>query len=151
MSSGERRVVVVPCSGIGKTFGSVAREAGYELCEELRPGMTRIVALSTLVLGEAEAREQVRRNPTIAIDGCKLSCAAKLVKHCGGIVVHEVAVLDCYRRHKELKPDGIAELDDAGKALARVLAEELAPVVDELRRAEPEQAEAEGPGGGEHA
>ena len=43
-----------------------------------------------------------------------------------------MAVQDVYRRHKELKPDGIAELNEAGKQLARVMAEEIAAVVDDL-------------------
>ena len=34
-------VVVIPCSGIGKPFGTVSREAAYELCENLRPGRHR--------------------------------------------------------------------------------------------------------------
>ncbi len=132
MSEIERRVVVVPCSGIGKAFGSVAREAGYELCDDLRPNTTWIVALSKLVLGDDEARARVRQCPAITIDGCKLACAAKLVNQSGGTVVREVAVLESYRRHKELKPDGIAELNSEGKQLARIMAEELARVVDEL-------------------
>ncbi len=132
MSEIERRVVVVPCSGIGKAFGSVAREAGYELCDDLRPNTTRLVALSKLVLGDDEARARVRQCPAITIDGCKLACAAKLVNQSGGTVVREVAVLESYRRHKELKPDGIAELNSEGKQLARIMAEELARVVDEL-------------------
>ena len=40
-----KRVVVVPCSGIGKTYGTVGREAAYELVEELRPENAEIVAL----------------------------------------------------------------------------------------------------------
>ena len=92
------------------------REAGYELCDELRPNTTRLVALSKLVLGDEEARERVRQCPAITIDGCKLMCAAKLVKHSGGTIAREVAVLDVYRQHKELKPDGIAELNAAGQA-----------------------------------
>ncbi len=135
MSEGEWPVVVVPCSGIGKAFGTVAREVGYELCDELRPDTTRLVALSKLVLGDEEARRFVRECPTITIDGCKLACAAKLVKHSGGDVGHEVAVLDSYRRHTELKPEGIAELNPQGKRLARLMAEEIAPIVDDLRKA----------------
>jgi uncharacterized metal-binding protein len=137
------QVVIVPCSGIGKSFGSVAREAGYELCDALRPNTTRLVALSKLVLGDEQARERVRRFPAITIDGCKLMCAAKLVKHNGGTVAREVAVLDAYRQHKELKPDGIAELNVEGKQLARVMAEEIAEVVDGLGR--------DASGGGDHA
>jgi uncharacterized metal-binding protein len=131
MNDGKRKVIIVPCSGIGKSFGSVAREAGYELCDELRPETTQLVALSKLVLGEEQAREQVRQSPAITIDGCKLMCAAKLVQHSGG-QAREVAVQDVYRRHKDLKPDGIAELNAAGKQLARVMAEEIAAVVDDL-------------------
>jgi uncharacterized metal-binding protein len=134
MKNGKPKVVVVPCSGIGKPLGSVAREAGYDLCEDLRPEATRLVALSKLVLGEEKACEDVRQSPAITIDGCKLMCAATLVKHSGGKVARSVTVLDVYRRHKDLKAEGIAELNAAGKQLARVLAEEIAETVDQIRK-----------------
>ncbi len=123
-------VVVVPCSGIGKAFGTVSREAAYEVCDELRPGTSRLLALSKLVLGEEEARERVRTSATITIDGCKLMCAAKLVEQSGGTILRRVAVLDVYREHKDLKPEGIAELNAPGKQLARVIAEEIATIID---------------------
>jgi uncharacterized metal-binding protein len=132
MTKGGQRVVVVPCSGIGKPLGSVSREAAYELCETLRPGDTQLLALSKLVLGDATARKAVARSPCVAIDGCQLRCASKMVKQSGGTTTHTVAVLDVFRRHKGLKPEGIAELNDAGLKLARVLAEELAGTVDAL-------------------
>ena len=55
-----------------------------------------------------------------------------MVRQSGGTVAQEVAVLDVYRRHKDLKPEGIAELNQAGVRLARVLAEEVTEKVDEL-------------------
>ncbi len=118
-------MIVVPCSGIGKPFGTVSREAAYELCETLLPQQTRLLALAKLVLGEETARHAVRNNPVTTIDGCKQACATKMVKESGGIVTHEIAVLDVFRRHKDLKPEGIAELNEAGRKLARVLAEEV--------------------------
>jgi uncharacterized metal-binding protein len=130
MSGAKEMVVVVPCSGIGKPFGSVSREAAYDLCEDLRPGSTRLVALAKLVLGEAGARELVAKHPAVTIDGCKQMCAAKMVRESGGTVAREVAVLDVFRRHKDLKPEGIAELNEAGMKLARVLAEEVAESLD---------------------
>jgi uncharacterized metal-binding protein len=123
-------VVVVPCSGIGKPFGTVSREAAYDLCEELRPENTRLVALAKLVLGEPGARDLVAKHAAVTIDGCKQMCAAKMVKQSGGKVVREVAVLDVFRRHKDLKPEGIAELNEAGRKLARVLAQEVAASLD---------------------
>lgn len=132
MNGDKRSVVVVPCSGIGKSLGSVTREAAYELCDNLRSGDTRLVALSKLVLGDEEARERVCTSPTITIDGCKQMCAAKLVKHNGGTVAREVAVFEAFRNHKNLKPEGIAELNAEGKQLARVIAEEIAEQLDAI-------------------
>lgn len=126
----DRVVVVVPCSGIGKAFGTVSREAAYDVCDELRPRATRLLALSKLVLGDEEARERVRTRGTITIDGCKLMCAATLVEQSGGTILRRVAVLDAYREHKDLKPEGIAELNEAGRQLARVIAEEIVTTVD---------------------
>jgi hypothetical protein len=68
-----QKVVIVPCSGIGKTYGTVSREAAYEVIEELRPETSQSVALSRLVLGEENARAAVAANPAITIDGCKLA------------------------------------------------------------------------------
>ncbi len=81
----ERRLVaVIPCSGIGKPFGTVSREVAYELCDKLRPADTTLVALSKLVLGEQDAQMRIRTHPAVTIDGCKLMCASKLVKLSGG-------------------------------------------------------------------
>ena len=135
MSGTNKKVTVVPCSGIGKSFGTVAREAGYDLVEDIRPKQTRLVALSKLVLGDKEAKDIIATHPAITIDGCKLNCAAKMVRESGGRIAKEVAVQEVFRRHKALKPEGIAELNPAGQALARALAEELTPLVDALTSA----------------
>ncbi|HEY4721245.1 MAG TPA: hypothetical protein VII92_05330, partial [Anaerolineae bacterium] len=42
------------------------------------------------------------------------------------------AVLDVYRRYKQFKPQGIAELNEGGQQLAHALAEEIAQAVDAL-------------------
>jgi uncharacterized metal-binding protein len=130
--SQNRKVVIVPCSGIGKTYGTVSREAAYEVIEELRPEQTRLVALSLLVLGDDDSRQAVAHNATIAIDGCKLACASKMVEESGGRVAKEYAVLDVYRRYRQFKPRGIAELNEGGLQLAQALAEEVAASVDDL-------------------
>lgn len=132
-----RKVAVIPCSGIGKALGSVTREAAYHLCEDLRPDRTDLVALSKLVLGEELARERVRNNPAVTIDGCQQMCAAKLVRLSGGNIAREVAVFEAFRRYKDLKPEGIAELNEPGKQLARALAAEIAADVDQLAEGGP--------------
>ncbi len=128
----DRRVVIVPCSGIGKTYGSVSREAAYQVTEDMRPVQAQLVALSLLVLGDADARAAVSGNQAVTIDGCKLACATKMVKENGGTVVQDFAVLDVYRRYREFKLQGIAQLNEGGQKLAHALAEEIATVVDTL-------------------
>ena len=128
----KRMVIIVPCSGIGKTYGTVSREAAYNVTEDLRPEDTRLVSLSKLVLGDEETRFEVAGNPAITIDGCKLACATKMVQESGGEIAREYAVLEVYRRYKQFKPQGIAELNAGGVQLAQALANEIAQVVDEL-------------------
>ncbi len=132
MTAKTRKVIIVPCSGIGKPYGTVSREAAYDITEDLRPGQTKLVPLALLVLGDEASRTVVAECPAVTIDGCKLACAAKMVQQSGGTITQEFAVLDVYRRHKDLKPQGIAELNEAGQKLARVLAEEVVRVVDDL-------------------
>jgi len=134
------RVCIVPCSGIGKTYGSVTREAAYVVAEELRPESTEIVPLSLLVLGDEAAQEAVRHAQVITLDGCKLACASVNVRQAGGAVAREYAVLDFYRQHRNLKPGGIAELNESGLALAQALAEEVAAASDVLRGEEASHA-----------
>ncbi|MFN2175109.1 MAG: putative zinc-binding protein [Anaerolineales bacterium] len=128
----QNRVMVVPCSGIGKTYGSVSREAAYEVVENVRPARTQLVPLSLLVLGDENSRVSIAQNPAITIDGCKLACATKMVEESGGTVARDFAVLDVYRKHREFKPKGIAKLNEGGVKLASVIANEIAEVVDSL-------------------
>jgi uncharacterized metal-binding protein len=128
----QKKIVIVPCSGIGKTYGSVSREAAYVVTEDIRPDETKLVALSMLVLGDESARATVAAHPAVTIDGCKLACATKMVQESGGTVAQDFAVLDVYRRYKQFKPQGIAELNAGGLQLAEALAAEIATVVDNL-------------------
>jgi uncharacterized metal-binding protein len=138
--SRRRKVVIVPCSGIGKTYGTVSREAAYEVTEDMRPADTQLVALSLLVLGDEDTRAAVAGNPAVTIDGCKLACATKMVEKSGGTVAQDLAVLDAYRRHRQFRPKGIAKLNEGGQKLAHVLAEEVAAVVDDISRDRGEDA-----------
>ncbi|MFB3922314.1 MAG: putative zinc-binding protein [Terriglobia bacterium] len=128
----KEKVLIVPCSGIGKSYGTVAREGAYLVTEDLCRERTNLVPLAMLVLAGDKARSTMAGAKAITIDGCKLTCAAKVVAESGGTVAHAVDVPDVFRRHRDFKPSGIAELDEKGHKLARALAEEVRTLVDGL-------------------
>lgn len=132
MSDQSRKVAVFACSGIGKPLGSVAREIGYELTERVRPGSTVLTCLALLVISDPDALKFIKENPVIAIDGCVLACARKCIESHGAPEVRAYQAMDFFKRHSDLKPEGIDELNEAGKKLAAIAADELTGVVDEL-------------------
>jgi uncharacterized metal-binding protein len=132
MSGPRRKIPVVACSGIGKSLGAAAREAAYVLTEDLRPEKTKVVALSLLVMGDEEARREVEGGEAVAIDGCKLECAAKSLASAGASRVSKIAIFDVVRRHRGLKPEGVCDLNEDGLKLARAAADEAVAIVDDL-------------------
>ena len=40
---------------------------------------------------------------------------------------------DVFRRYRDLKPNGIGELNEAGNQLAQALAEEVAVLIDQMK------------------
>ena len=72
-----KAVQIVPCSGLGKSYGTVAREAAFEVTERLRQGASALMPLSLLVMGDDDARSLVAESHAIAIDGF-LFCSGQL-------------------------------------------------------------------------
>lgn len=130
MSKIVKKIAIVPCSGIGKSYGTVSRIAAYQVTEDDRPERTRLVPLALLVMGDEESEKIVAEYPAITIDGCMQACATKMVQQSGGRVVRNFAVLEAFRRHHDLKPQGIAELNEDGEKLAVAVAREIDAVID---------------------
>jgi uncharacterized metal-binding protein len=131
-----RKVVVVPCSGIGKSLGTVGRVATYKVIERLKPEKTRTVCLALLTMGDADALKLVRENPCIAVDGCPAQCSKKNIEASMGKLAHNIVVTDVLRKNRSLKPDGVIELNDQGDKLAEIIAKALSEKVDEILRKE---------------
>ncbi len=139
MRSSSHKVAIVPCSGIGKPYGTVSRVAAYQVTEDDRPELTRLVPLALLVMGDEEYGRIVTESPAITIDGCPQACATKMVQQSGGRVAHECSVLGAVRSHRDLKPQGIAELNEDGEKLANALAQEINAMIDALTVAGPDK------------
>ncbi len=133
----ENPILVIPCSGIGKPFGTIGRDATFRVVDELRRGKADTNCLSLLVMGEEEATRQVRESRCIAVDGCPLECARKNVEIAGGKIAAHFRVMDLLRENKGLKPRRVTFLDEDGLRLAEMLAEKIASKVDELGGGQP--------------
>ena len=135
-STDDDKVLIIPCSGIGKAFGSVGREATYVVVDEMRPGETDTLCLSLLTLGDEEAKERVRGHPVITIDGCPKACAEVNVESAGGQSTANFKVVDTYREHRDLKVPSVVNLGEDGRKLSRLLAEKVAAAVDSIKTKE---------------
>ncbi len=133
-----RRIVVLPCSGIGKAYGEIGRQAVYELVEDLRPEEATTTCLARLVLDDPEAKALVGDNAVITVDGCTQDCARKCVESTGKKVDSSLRVIEAFKQNRGLKPQGILELGEPGFKLVHDLAQRLGEEVDCLRRKEKE-------------
>lgn len=128
----KKPILILPCSGIGKSFGSIARDATFRVCDELRPGKADTLCLSLLVMGDEEARNRVSSSRCIVIDGCPLACSSNNVERSAGNIVAEFKVMDLLRENRGLKPREVTFLDEDGEKLSKLLANRIAAKVDEL-------------------
>ncbi len=124
--------LIIPCSGIGKPFGTISRDATYRVIEDLKKGETDTICLSLLVVGDEDAKRQVKTHRCIAIDGCPNECAKKNLELADAKLVANFRVVDVLRTNRTLKPKEVTFLDKDGRNLSQIVAEKVASKVDEL-------------------
>jgi uncharacterized metal-binding protein len=127
-----RKVKVVPCSGIGKVYGLIAREAVLKTVFELCPEKSETVCLGYIVTGDKEVKEKIEGFDCITVDGCPKMCAAKNVSISGGIVVEEIKVLDTVKEHKGKKFGSPTHLNADGEAVISEIAGKIAKKINEI-------------------
>jgi uncharacterized metal-binding protein len=127
-----KKVKVVPCSGIGKVFGLMAREAVLKTVYELCPEKSETVCLAYIVTGDKEAKEKIEGFDCITVDGCPKLCASKNVSIAGGIVLEEMKVLDTVKEYKGKKFGSPTQLAADGEAVINKIAEKIAKKINEI-------------------
>jgi uncharacterized metal-binding protein len=110
--------VVIPCSGIGKAFGSVAREATYLLTDAEHPDTFMTICLPLLMTDDEESKRIVMETDVYTIDGCPKKCASLLVKHSGGNPIMEIMTPKVLAENKGHKPETVLDIGKGGKLLA---------------------------------
>src|SRR5512133_2210321 len=94
------KVKIIPCSGIGKVLGLIARESVLQVTTKLSPENTETVCLAHIVTGDDSAREKIEGRSCITVDGCPALCAAKSVEASGGVIKAKYRIVDEMRKHK---------------------------------------------------
>jgi uncharacterized metal-binding protein len=128
----DKKVKIVPCSGIGKVYGLMAREAVLKTVIELCPEKSETVCLAYIVTGDKEVKEKIEGSDCITVDGCPKMCASKNVSITGGIVIEEIKVLDTVKEHKGKKFGSPTELDADGEAVISEIAEKIAIIINRI-------------------
>lgn len=127
------KVKVIPCSGIGKVFGLMARETALTVTDRLCPDTAETVCLAHLVTGEEDALMKVQGLSCITVDGCAALCAAKSVEAAGGVLKQKCRVLDEMRNHKGKNAGTGTTLTDDGWQIVDEFAVKVAQQVNELQ------------------
>ena len=128
------KVKIIPCSGIGKVLGLIAREAALKVTGELLSETTESMCLAHIVTGDDEVIAKIEGQPCITIDGCAKCCAQKSVEAAGGNIRNKHRVIDFMKPHRgeehgtgtRLSEDGWRFADE----LAGVMADEAKAVME---------------------
>ena len=129
----EQKVYIIPCSGIGKVFGSISRETTYIVINELAKGKAELECLPLIVKGKKEVIEELKLNKVIVIDGCPLKCSFNNVMEQVGRVDAQFMTTDIVKENREFKPESsIIPIGENTKVLSQKLAEQVSKKVDEL-------------------
>ena len=127
------KVVIVPCSGIGKTYGSCSsRKAAYVVTEETRPEDTQQPGLRPCRKRRSGGASMVSNSRRHQGADAKAGARDENGQGKRRSVARDFAVLDVYRRYKQFKPQGISEGGQGGLQLAQAIAQEIAVVVDSV-------------------
>ena len=128
-----KKVYIIPCSGVGKVYGSICRQAAYKVVNELKPESTAIECLPLIVKGKQEVVDELRKNKVITLDGCTAMCAYYDVQKVIDEPDAHFLSTSTIKGNREIKPEKtIYPLGENAKKLMEIFAEEVAEKVGEL-------------------
>jgi uncharacterized metal-binding protein len=128
-----KKVVIIPCSGIGKPIGTVSRETAYEVMR-LRPDIAQTVCLASLTSGDEENIKKVNDNFVITLDGCAKYCAQKNTQACGKEPDKSYVMLKFAAQNPDKKPESIIDVGKGGRGLVKIISEKIISDIDEIKQ-----------------
>jgi uncharacterized metal-binding protein len=126
------KIKVIPCSGIGKVFGLMARETALQVTNRFSPDTTETACLAHVVMGDDVGKKKVEGCNCITIDGCPKLCSAKSVEFAGGILKAQYRIVDEMRNHKGKNAGTGTALTEDGWKIVDEFAEKISEKVNEI-------------------
>ncbi len=141
MKMDQKKIIVLPCSGIGKALGTLTRWTAFELVENFRPETTRLFCLARLVVPDEEAKEILATHQFIAIDGCPKNCGTKNCERNAGTILKSYSIAQYFRKNRDLKFNRKNVIDPGknGEEFARRCAASIAEDLDNLLQNTPKE------------
>jgi uncharacterized metal-binding protein len=133
MSETKDKHIIIPCSGIGKAVGTVARRAAYIVTDETLRNKAVTMCLPLLTIEDSEAIEKIRSSPCITIEGCIAECARKNVEYHKGQLKADINVLDVLKQNNRLKPGTVLDIGPDGEKLAKKVAEKIINAIEDSK------------------
>lgn len=130
------KVKVVACSGVGKVYGLLAREAAVKAAKEHENA--ELLCLAYIVTGDEEIKNEIAGQPMIAIDGCPKCCAGKSASIEGGDLRQQFFSVDMAKEFRGVDAGTATKLTNDGWMMVDVLAKRMSEKIDEITEEVPQ-------------
>ena len=128
------RIAILPCTGVGQTVGTIARQAAYRVCDDMRPQDTVLVCLPALVKGIQEDIDMIQSCPVIVIEGCGDCCASYALQLRGGKPSQTISVLRTMKgTGLTVKRETRQHLNDSERQIVELVSNRVIEAVDQLK------------------
>jgi glycine cleavage system H protein len=117
-----KKFAILPCNGLDKPLGQIAREIALKI-NELRPDIDMICPVLLSRDGD-KYKEAIEGRQWIVIDGCGTRCATKLAAEKAGKMLLKIYIPDVVK-DQGIKIGKPLRIDDEGKKAAHLAAGEV--------------------------
>ena len=129
--------LILPCSGIGKTLGTLTRWTAYELMENSDLPSPKLLCLARLVVADEESQRLIQNNTIVTIDGCPKKCATLNVERNNGRVLKQYMMPKFLVKNRDLSlGTDVIDPGEMGLELAKRAAVSIAQDITELLEAQ---------------
>ena len=129
------KIAILPCTGVGQVVGTIARQAAYQVCDDLRSNDTVLVCLPALVKGVQEDIDMIQQCPIIIIEGCRECCATHALNLQEGEPNTTISVLEVMKgTGLSIKRESRRQLTEPELTVVNLVSQHVAEAVDGLKR-----------------